>query len=386
MTEPAPPPKPKPWRRICIATILLALLIAAALFFGDGRDPQWSPSRSDGAGWIVVREPIFKGWLGQVTDKYFSRNSVIGLYVVLVIEAPDRTPPLPGAPRRMRRGLSASTDVRNPKDVPLPIIIQSEINWLGAQTQISSLYLTNADLQNLDLAPLANLRHLETLYLSMTGLHDKDMAWLSKLTRLRKLYLYDLDATADTMDYMAPLINIEDLLIDTSKVTDEQLAWVSNLDNLRIAKFPNLGITGACLDNLRHPEKIIRITLTGGHPSPQFLSNLNRFTGLKLFWVGNTTFNDQDLKHLLNLPSLEVINLGNTQVTGPGLKTLHAIKTLTKIRVMTAFNEKYPQQLKDFINATTAQIEIIDGPTPSSYLQGSRLRIGPSPAGVTNAR
>ena len=146
---------------------------------------------------------------------------------------------------------------------------------------------------------------LEILGLSNTRVTDAGMDTLSRMQRLRELYLNGTPVTDAGLEKLRGL-PLEMLYLSDTKVTDAGLATLGTMSRL---------------------DSIYLDTTEIGDAGLAALGTLPR---LKILWIGHTRITNAGLVHLSRLP-LEGLGLSYTAVDDEGLKHLEGLKTLDEV-------------------------------------------------------
>lgn len=158
-----------------------------------------------------------------------------------------------------------------------------------------------------DLAQVARLSRLKTLYLAHSKVTDQGLASISNLKRLEVLYLADCRVTDMGLARLSGLVNLRELTLDGARITDSGLARLSPLKKLEMLFLYKTPISDAGLVHLK---------------------NLSQLRELNLDY---TNVSDAGVKDLEGLKKLEFVSLVDTKATDAGVKELR--KSLPNARV-----------------------------------------------------
>jgi len=153
---------------------------------------------------------------------------------------------------------------------------------LDEKVGVTEISLARSWATDADLEPIATVKTLKRLDLSLTYVTDRGIERLKALDQLEDLNLYAAEFITDAaMAFLRGNRQLKTLNLRGTDVTDTSLAYVAELTNLR------------SLD------------------------------------ISFTQITDVGLEHLASLPQLEALNLGGNKISGVGL---HVLKLLPKLR------------------------------------------------------
>lgn len=139
------------------------------------------------------------------------------------------------------------------------------VSWDGPR--VVAVFAKGLPLSDLDLALLESLPHVESLYLSETGITDEGVVHVAALsnlqylyldgtsvsdsgiellrghTALRSLWLSDTDITDSAMPAIATLTGLNDLYLGGTNISDDGLALLRNLPDLKYVNAPGTKVS-----------------------------------------------------------------------------------------------------------------------------------------------
>lgn len=249
-----------------------------------------------------------------------------------------------------------------------------DISPLYFLTKLKSLVL-NTFGNKTDLSPIYNLTNLETINFGHTNLREYAPDIFNNLTKLRKLEigevgidlkqieyltnLEDLDlfnsVYDDNINYLKNLTNLTKLDLSSNHFTN--LDTLTNLTNLKIFDVPetkvdiNLILSLTNLENLRLSVDTISVS------DFKMLSSL---TKLKELTIALRDIIDDDLLYLKNFPTLEILDLSQTNnITYIGIEYLAQLNKLRilKLRYLENMDISWIHILSQFPNLKELYIE-----------------------------
>ncbi len=182
---------------------------------------------------------------------------------------------------------------------------------------------------------IADLRQLEDLDLSVTGLQDDDLKYLRSLTNLRGLWLYENNLTDVGLKHLAKLTKLRYLILwGNSNITDAGLQAIGELVQLDELSLAKTRVTGNGLANCRGLVQLKHLDLSDTPVSDAGIGPIGTFGGLETLDLEGTQISDAGLKHLEGLACLKALVLSKTQVTDAGLKHLEKLTNLRELSLM----------------------------------------------------
>jgi Leucine-rich repeat (LRR) protein len=168
-----------------------------------------------------------------------------------------------------------------------------------------------------DAMHLAGLKNLESIYFSTythtgRGITDSGMKAFKDLSRLRVLSLRGCPVTDEGLQYLSSCKSLEILSLDDSRVTGP------GLDNLLMAP------------DLKHLS--LGVYDEGSPVDDEGLKTVCQLTSLESLSLAGTQITDEGLPHLQSLVNLRDLTLDNTRITDEGLGGLIGLDRLEELR------------------------------------------------------
>lgn len=205
---------------------------------------------------------------------------------------------------------------------------------------LEDLYLNGTKVDVDGLAHLANIPTLKNLYLGNTHMDDRAAELIAKKMKLRTLGIGGTAITIGGIKTLASSPNLEKSMVnldlsnlDLGNDVFSVLKPFRNLENLDCSK--NQRIDGGALP---------------------FLAQLTKVNQLSL---ASTNINDEDLRELVKMQQLVVLDLSNTKVTLFGLKYLKKLKNLGTLCLGKHVPSAYEQTLKADFEKSNPHCKII---------------------------
>ena len=192
-----------------------------------------------------------------------------------------------------------------------------------------------------DLVHISNLRNLEDLNLSNTGIGDEGLSHIASLSKLKNLRCNDTRVGDAGLTSLVGLSRLEVLELSETRVTDVGLAHLSGLSRLTRLDLTSTRVTGAGL---------------------KYLAGLPQLAQLDLV---HTQTGDAGLESLLAVKSLRYLSLRETNVTDGGVENLMKMTWLSGLDISPQIGPECLKVLRDLLPETNVQVNSI----PSSLDQ-----------------
>lgn len=192
---------------------------------------------------------------------------------------------------------------------------------------VVSVNLEHCGFQQSDLAPLRDLPHLRRLYLAGSAINDEGLIELQGLGNLQRVSLWGTRISNHGVANLSRLPALEVLDVHRTKVTEDVLVdlegaaslkriifdfTLSDIGLARLASFPNLR---------RHHFVRMNLREVTGHG----LRALTWFPSVEYVNIANSELTDADLVYLGRLPNLRELRLYHTCADELALRTLAKI-------------------------------------------------------------
>ncbi len=346
----------------------------------------------------VARKSELEGRLLAILDTTARRRrltrtaaalaTLAAVALVLPVSMLHAVAPVSPLVRDTTADISPDTPSPSPGERPTPTIPPDPAQLLAVEPLLSlgvrvesddrgNVFLLHAEKSPLaddHLECLAELPHLERLYLADTKTTDAGMVFLRQLPKLRRLSLHGISLTDAGLAHLGELTALEALDLNHTQVTDAgivhllgmkrlnylnlsynrgitdaALADLKQLPRLRELHLTHTSITNAGLEHFRDMRQLTIVKLAGTQITPGWLthvqgSNIERLDdtisgdrvvllrGLpNLRHVRLQDVTDDDLLYLADLEQLERLDLSDTTVTDAGLQHVARMKNLRSL-------------------------------------------------------
>jgi Leucine-rich repeat (LRR) protein len=221
------------------------------------------------------------------------------------------------------------SDKRNSTDLEI-----ATLSTCKCLRELRILTLDESYVTKKGIALLAGFESLESLDLSETDMED---AWLEPIARLTKLRQLDLSGsrlhlagsaiTDSGIMSVAKLSSLERLSLDYSMISDRGLKQLHQLTRLSTLDLRGAKISGAGLrDLIGLPLKVLH--LEGSQVTDEGLESLGFFSELRLLDLCDTAVGDAGILHIASCRKIENLFLASTKVTDQGLQSIADLANL----------------------------------------------------------
>lgn len=216
------------------------------------------------------------------------------------------------------------------------IITKKGLATLKHCSQIRSLTFEHIFIQDSDLAVLAEMPHLETLYFrkcpQLTGEflnHFPENSCLKSLLFDKCFQLQD--RSLENLSRF-PLLK-ELFLVQCYLITDEGIAFLSRVPQVTRCCLRNIRLSDRGLAALKDWKECRELCLTEVAITDEGLAFLQNFHELERLDLERTLVTDEGLAFLKNCPKLVELSLGHTAVTGTSLSELSQLWGLNTLKM-----------------------------------------------------
>jgi hypothetical protein len=166
-------------------------------------------------------------------------------------------------------------------------VVDDDLARLAWLPDLDTLYLSAPRVTEAGLERLRVLTNLEDLDLAETPVTEASLGPILRLTRLESLTLRG-PITDRGLERLASLKNLRDLCLFGSRVTDAGLIHLERLPHLERLVLPDAGITDAGLGRLARLKTLRELDLTGNPITNACLDLLGAIPGLETAWIDRT--------------------------------------------------------------------------------------------------
>lgn len=164
---------------------------------------------------------------------------------------------------------------------------------------------------------------------------DEALAILPEFKALKRLYLKGAQASNAGFRHIAALPELELLLVwDAQAITDDGVAHLRTLRKLKALHLHGAGVTDRAIEHLSEIRSLERITMDRAVFTIRAFEFAKRLPHLKQFHIdGGPWLTDEGLKHVAQMPALEVLWLQRAAITDAGLLQLRGLKSLRFVQL-----------------------------------------------------
>jgi hypothetical protein len=217
------------------------------------------------------------------------------------------------------------------------------------------------------LAPLADLPHVERLYLAGTPVTDDWLRRLPSLPRLKRISLWRTRVTNDGLAHLAGLTELEVLDIKHTKVTEAGLEHFRGHPNLvRLVHTLTFGDAG--IDTLASMPRLQLDTLVCRNVGDESLRKLAQRFPLESLNVVNARATDVGIEQVAKRPSLVSLRIENVPLRGECLAVMADHPALKQIEL---HDTRIPfEQIARYFGDGATQLHMGKSPDPRRTADG----------------
>ena len=184
--------------------------------------------------------------------------------------------------------------------------------------------------QDADLAIVAQLQHLKSLELRGDHITNEGISQLTQLPTLESLYIYNgTKLTDNCWASIAQIKSLKSLNWSWSEAISfrgiEQLCKLTNLEDLS----PSRGLTDRDLEKISTMVNLKQLSITKTeNVTSKGIAYLTRLKNLRSLTISLSSFNDDCLVQVSNLPNLEELWFYDLPITDAGLLHLAKLRNL----------------------------------------------------------
>jgi internalin A len=162
------------------------------------------------------------------------------------------------------------------------------------------------------------------------------MTYLENNNSITRLTLLGTSVTDEGVRSLATMKQLRRLSLSGTRITDEALETIGTLRKLQILSVSDCQLTDAGMRQIAKLPELKSLYLNHTPISIEGIKNLKPLKLIDLDLGSNEAFNDECLATIVSQwPQLEDLLLGDTRVTGDGLKFLPKLKHLTVLSIST---------------------------------------------------
>lgn len=219
---------------------------------------------------------------------------------------------------------------------------------------LRSLALDNTQITDEGLAAIKDLTELRHLNLLSTRVRGSGLEHLTGMRHLEQLWLGNSPVEDDGLEHVRLLPALVQLYLGKTKVTDQGLDHLAGLIGIKELDLRETSVTAQGMEKLRRSLPTCRVEWDGGvidtAPREQALAIIHQLGGIVekdlnrlgmpvvMVQLNGTKVNDDGLKRLAAIPSLEELRLFDTRVTDNGLAIIGNLPELRSLDVRYAWD------------------------------------------------
>jgi hypothetical protein len=245
---------------------------------------------------------------------------------------------------------------------PVPKKLSDRVtdDWLrrlAGQDQLRRLEVSGTAVTSAGLVHLKELTNIERLNLCLTAVDDRGFEHLAGMTSMRRMVicaskitgtgfrhlhgmkqlesinLHSAPASDAGLEAIGKLTSLRRLEIVHTKVTDAGLKHLAGLVNLQQLHVHGPETTAMALPFLGQLKELYQLDVYDRAASNQTLEQIAKLPKLRLLMLPIGIFDDEGVKHLAGVTTLEELALDSDKVTDASIESLGGLRHLQKLNL-----------------------------------------------------
>jgi hypothetical protein len=204
-----------------------------------------------------------------------------------------------------------------------------EFSRLANLQRLKGLYLEGSTVSQEFINAVSQLPDMERINFTAVRFSEPiDLDGWSRLGKLETLHLSDMQLNELDLTPLAKLPSLRWLDLSKSTVTDEGIAWLSQTQLVRL-ELDQTRITGKCLQAL--PQTLTRLELSNTTIIDSDLQFLSHLKNLEDLFLAEVSLDGSGLIHLKSLPKLSHLSLYDNDIDEEMLDVLEEFPALESV-------------------------------------------------------
>ncbi len=210
-------------------------------------------------------------------------------------------------------------------------------------------HLSDAEVSDADLAPLANHQGIIELHLDSNILNGTGLAVAKTMPRLRKLSVSDNPLSEKGVFVISQLNQLRNLEIKGVRLSAQSVSHLGQMKNLVKLEMDECVLGNKCLGSLSSMASLEELSLNDQKQmSDRSIELVSSLPKLRLIDVSDTKVTGKGFEFPNRFPQLELVSLKKNDLTEDGFKALGRLKNLKELDLRGAkFDESWFNHLRD---------------------------------------
>jgi Leucine-rich repeat (LRR) protein len=254
-------------------------------------------------------------------------------------------------------GMPALADLPNLETVDL-----QDVNTVGNKSlpifaglkKLRTLRVWGTTFEGEGIAPIGSMTNLRSLSMEKAVVNDQNVGLFKNLTNLEKLILTGTFVTDTGMQQLAGLTKLREIELRGAPVGTQGMSWISGMQELDKLDLSETPTASASLQPIGKLPKLKELNLWATLINDEGVAHLADLKGLTYLNLDNTRISDAALDTVAKFGDLEFLHIGSCgEITDAGVAKLHGLKKLKKIHLtfLQNVNPDAVDALKDAIPA-----------------------------------
>ncbi len=203
---------------------------------------------------------------------------------------------------------------------------------LADQDQLRRLELSGTAITSAGLVHLKDLKNLERLNLCLTAVDDRGFEHLAGMTKMRRMVVCSSRITGTGFKHLQGMKQLESINLHSSPASDAGLEAIGKLTSLKRLEIVHTNVTDSGLKHLAGLVNLQQLHVHGPKTTANALPFLGQLKELYQLDVYDKAASNQTLEQVGRLPKLRLLMLLNGTFDDEGVKHLARVGTLEELR------------------------------------------------------
>ncbi len=231
------------------------------------------------------------------------------------------------------------------------------LKLLAGQDLLRRLELSGTAVTSAGMVHLKDLKNIERLNLCLTACDDRGFEHLAGMTKMRRMTICASKITGSGFQHLQGMKQLESINLHSAPASDAGLEAIGKLTSLKRLEIVHTHVTDSGLKHLAGLVNLQQLHIHGpqttetGLPfigqlkelyqldvydhlaSNQTLAQISQLPKLRMLMLPLGVFDDEGVKHLAKVTTLEDLSLDSPKLTDASLETLGGLKRLRRLQL-----------------------------------------------------
>jgi len=216
-------------------------------------------------------------------------------------------------------------------NVCLTAVDDEGLKHLTKMTSLKRLVVCSSNVTGTGFKHLEGMKQLESINLHSSPASDAGLEAIGKLTSLRRLEIVHTKVTDAGLKQIASLINLRQLHVASHETTENAFPFLGQLQELYQLDVYDKAASNPTLVQISNLKKLRFLMLVNGVFDDDGVRHLAKVVTLEELSLSSSKVTDASIEHLVGLKNLRKLNLSGTKITKEGRERLQ--KQLPKVEI-----------------------------------------------------